>query len=184
MDTGVALTSLPIDSSTRKTISSLYHTDSIWVKTIPIVYFARIIAGQAEVTDTLYYYSKTGPTPGPSSPLFPNFDKGDMTYAAININKQNSVDQLPLRSRARTLLSVCVGPGATMRIMIGAQAGGELSICDIAGKTVRRFGTINNTSAIVWDQTTSAGARVNPGVYVVRLHTQEQSAAQVVRIAK
>jgi hypothetical protein len=167
-------------------ITSFYHTDSIWVKTIPIVCFARLIAGQTQRDDTLFYYTKTAvmPTPAALQSQY-NFDRGDMTYAAININKANAVAQLPYLSRARSLLSVWPGPGATTRIQIGGQAGAELSICDIAGKTVRRFGMEQNqNSVVVWDHTTSAGTRVNPGVYVVRLQTQEQSAVQTVRIVK
>jgi hypothetical protein len=186
MDTGVALTSLPVDSSTRKMISSFYHTDTIWVKTIPIVCFARLIAGQTEKDDTLYYYTKTDvmPTPAALQSQY-NFDRGDMTYAVININKANAVEQIPSHSRAQSLLTVRQGTGATTRIGIGAKTRGELSICDIMGKTVWRFGLAQNqNSDVVWDHTTSAGARVNPGVYVVRLQAQEQSAAQTVRIVK
>ncbi|HUI91592.1 MAG TPA: T9SS type A sorting domain-containing protein [Chitinivibrionales bacterium] len=185
MDTGIALASLPIDSSTQAMIKSLYHTDSIWVKAIPVVCFAQLIAGQAEVTDTLYYYTKTGPVPGPSSPFLPNFDKGDMTYAAININKKNAVEQPLYVNQARSLLSVRPGPGASTRIMIGGQTQGRLSICDMAGKVIWRGGqAVPQNSAVVWNQTNSSGVKVNPGMYIVRLQTEGQCASQVVKVIR
>jgi hypothetical protein len=188
MDTSIAVSSLPIDTTNLSSFAKNYirSYDTIWIKTVPIVCFARIIVGQLEGDFNLYYFTKTGVLPTPSIfPAIPNFDKGDLTYAAININKANAVMQLPSLSRAESLLRVCPGPGSTTRIGIGAHAVGELSICDIAGKTVRRFGLAEKQNpVIVWDQTTSAGAKVNTGVYVVRLQTKEQSAAQTVRIVK
>jgi hypothetical protein len=185
MDTGVSLASLPIDSATRRTITSLYGTDTIWVKAIPIVCFAQIIAGQTEVTDTLFYFTKTGPKPGPSNPFIPNFDKGDMTYAPININKMNAVKQLLLARQAKSVLRVYPS-GATVNFDVNTLSQWTLSIFDAAGKTIRQFATLSSQKAtrVVWDKTAASGARVGPGFYIVRLETQGASVSQEMRIVK
>jgi hypothetical protein len=186
MDTGVALTSLPIDSSTRATIKSLYRTDSIWVKAIPIVCFARIIAGQAEVTDTLFYFTKTGTKPGPSSPF--NYDKGDMTYAAITISNV-FVQQMPLQRQTKSMLHIWPGTsmaGSRVNIDINTQSGWTLSISDIAGKMLWQADAppAQGARTVVWDKTASNGSPVKPGMYLVRLQSGEQSASEVVRIIR
>ena len=186
MDTGVALTSLPIDSSTRKMISSFYHTDSIWVKTIPIVCFARLIAGQTEKDDTLFYYTKTDAMPTLAALQNPyNFDRGNMTYAAININKANAVKQSLLARQAKSVLRVYPS-GTTVNFDVNTPSQWTLSIFDAAGKTIRQFATLSSQKAtrVVWDKTAASGARVGPGFYLVRLETQGASVSQEMRILK
>lgn len=186
MDTGVALTSLPIDSSTRKMISSFYQTDSIWVKTIPIVCFARLIAGQTEKNDTLFYYTKTDAMPTPAAFQNPyNFDRGDMTYATININKMNAVKQLLPDRKAKSVLRVYPS-GTTINFEVNAPPQWTLSIFDAAGKTIRQFAVPSSQEAtrVVWDKTAASGARVGPGFYIVRLETQGASVSQEMRIVK
>ena len=181
MDTSVALTALPISSTIQAEIKALYRTDSIWVKAIPIVCFASIIAGQTVGTDTLLYYTKTDSISTSTSAY--NFDKGDMTYAPININPNNAVQLLPPMRNARTLLCVSAGPAATTRIEVGGLGGGTVSICDMAGRTMRTFDAPQN-AAIVWDRTTSFGARVGAGTFVVRYESRSGIAAQTVRFVK
>jgi hypothetical protein len=181
MDTGVALTALPISSTAQSQIKALFKTDSIWVKAIPIVCFASIIAGQALGTDTLFYYTKTDSISKSTSTL--NFDKGDMTYAPININPNIAVRLMPFSRSPRALLRVSARPDATTLIEIGGQGAGSLSICDMAGKTIRRFDALHN-AAIIWDRTTSTGVRVGTGTFVVRYESTSDIAAQAVPVVK
>lgn len=181
MDTGVALTALPISSTIQAEIKALYKTDSIWVKAIPIVCFASIIAGQTVGTDTLLYYTKTDSISTSTSAY--NFDKGDMTFAPINITPNNAVQLLPALHNARPPLSVSAGHAATTRIEVGGPGGGSVSICDMAGRTIRTFDAPHN-AAIIWDRTTSSGARMGTGTFVVRYESRSAIAAQTLRIVK
>ena len=181
MDTGVALTALPISSTIQAEIKALYKTDSIWVKAIPIVCFASIIAGQTAGTDTLLYYTKTDSISKSTSAL--NFDKGDMTYAPININPNIAVRLIPVFRSPRSLLRVSAGPGASTLIEVGGVGTGSLSICDMAGKIIRRYDALHN-AAIIWDRTTSTGVRVGTGTFMVRYESTSGSAAQIIPVVK
>jgi hypothetical protein len=188
MDTSIAVSSLPIDTTNLSSFAKNYiHSyDTIWIKTVPIVCFARIIVGQLEGDFNLYYFTKTGVLPTPSIiPAIPNFDKGDLTYATININKMNAVKQLPYRSQARSLLSVYPS-GTTVNFEVNTPSQWTLSIFDAAGKTIRQFATLSSQEAtrVVWDKTAASGARVGPGFYLVRLETQGASVSQEMRIVK
>jgi hypothetical protein len=190
MDTGIALTSLPIDSATRSLITSVYRTDSIWIKAIPIVCFAQLIAGQAEGVDTLLYFTKTGPEPSTGFSLIPNYDTGDMTYVPITILPQNAV-LMPLAGHAvRGLLQVCpatLTSGAKITMSIGCAAPWRLSICDASGKMIRSFSTGNASSAnnqIIWGGTSSAGSVPEAGVYCVKLESAGKIESQTIRVLK
>jgi hypothetical protein len=190
MDTGVALASLPIDSATLGTIKSLYGTDSIWVKAIPIVCFVQVIAGQTEGIDTLLYFTKTGPKPSTGPSLIPNYDKGDMTYVPITISKLNAV-LWPLGGHAgRALLSVSpqsLTSGSRIAMSVGTPGAWRLSIVDAAGKTMRIFSSNGNVPAgntVFWDGTSAAGGSVQAGVYCVRLDYGAGAASQTVRVMK
>ncbi|MFH1679453.1 MAG: Ig-like domain-containing protein [Candidatus Eisenbacteria bacterium] len=52
-----------------------------------------------------------------------------------------------------------------------AGAGGALRVYDVAGRLVRAYALASNAGSISWDGTNTAGARVAPGVYFVRLAT-------------
>jgi hypothetical protein len=193
MDTGLALASLPIDSATLKTIKSFYNTDSIWIKAIPVVCFSQIIVGQAEGIDTLLYFTKTGPKPSTAVTLIPNYDKGDMSYVPITINKQNAVLWRLADIAGRSLLrlsSPTLTIGSTLTMSVGAAGPWRLSICDPAGRTVRLFSTAGGSQAsnrIVWDGTSSTGSLLTAGTYCVKLDckaAQGKTVSQTVRIVK
>jgi hypothetical protein len=190
MDTGVALSSLPIDSATLGTIKTLYGTDSIWVKAIPVVCFAQIIAGKATEIDTLLYFSKTGPKPSTGISIIPNYDKGDMTYVPISINPNNAVLLSPYGHNANALLRVspsALTPGSRISMSIGSTAPWRLSIYTAQGKTVRSFATENGSGTnnpIMWDGTSSAGKMLQAGVYCVKLESAGKTASQTIRVMK
>jgi len=190
MDTGVTLASLPIDSATRATISSLYGTDSIWVKAIPIICFAQVIARQTAGTDTLLYFTKTGPKPSTGFSLVPNFDKGDMTYVPISITPKNAVLRSVPGHAGLALLQVSPATltrGAGITMSIGAPSPWQLSICNAAGKTIRLFSSTSESSAgnaIVWDGTSLSGAAVQAGVYCVKLESAGRKTSQTIQVVR
>jgi|GEM_PF-2746507 hypothetical protein len=190
MDTGVSLASLPIDSTTRSLITSVYHTDSVWVKAIPIICFARIIAGQTQGIDTLLYFTKTGPEPSGGFSFVPNYDKGDMTYVPMTVTPQNAV-LMPLAGQnGRAVLCVSPAtflPGARVTLSIGSAAPWRLSICDASGKIMRSFSPGNASSAdnrITWDGTSSTGSVLQAGVYWVKLENAGKIVSQRIRVVK
>jgi hypothetical protein len=186
MDTAVALSALPLSTATQSQIKFLYKTDSIYVKAVPVVCFAQVIAGQAEGIDTLLYYTKTDSISTSTSTY--NFDKGDMTYVPISIAPQNAV-RVPLSNHsARSLLTVSpaiLTPGARISLSVGAHAPWRLCVSNAQGETVRSFnGTTDNL--IQWDGTSSTGGVLRSGLYYVRLEgaAGEKTAAQALRIIK
>lgn len=190
MDTGVALATLPIDSSTQSLIRTLYGTDSIWVKAVPIVCFAQLIASQTVGIDTLLYFTKTGPKPTGGSSLVPNYDKGDMTYVPFSVVPRNAVIW-PLTGRAgQALLNISPSTltmGARITLSIGASTPWRLSVCDAAGKTVRSFSTDNaslSNNRIVWDGTSATGSALTAGTYCIRLETSGKTVSQTLRVVK
>jgi hypothetical protein len=190
MDTGVALSSLPIDSTTQGRIKSLYGTDSIWVKVVPVVCFAQIIAGKATEIDTLLYFSKTGPKPSTGFSFIPNYDKGDMTYVPITITPNNAVLR-PLAGHAGSAL-LRVSPatmtsGSRIAMSVGAAGPWRLSIVDAAGKTMRVFSSTDNAAAgetVFWDGASVSGGSVQAGIYWAKLESGSRTASQTVRIVK
>jgi hypothetical protein len=190
MDTGVALASLPIDSATLGTISSLYGTDSIWVKAIPIVCFAQIVAGRTEGIDTLLYFTKTGPKPSTAISFIPNYDKGDMTYVPITITPKNAVLQPFAGHTGNALLQVSpatITSGSRIAMSIGAAGPWRLSIFDAAGKNVRSFSAANASPAlnqIIWDGTTETGSILHTGTYCIKLESAGKMASQLLHIIK
>jgi hypothetical protein len=190
MDTGVALTSLPLSAATVSQIKSFYNTDSIWVKAIPIVYFARVIASQAVGTDTLLYYTKTGPKPAGGISIIPNYDKGDMSYAPIDIVPNNAVIW-PLSGHGNhSLLSVFPStllPGNSVTIGVGSTQPWKLYIFDASGKTVRSFSATGGPqpdNRIVWDGTSANGSVLTAGTYCLKLESAGKVASQLLHIIK
>lgn len=190
LDTGISLASLPIDSATRGRISTVYGSDSIWVKAIPIVCFAQIVAGQTEGIDTLMYFTKTGPKPSTGISFIPNYDKGDMTYVPITIAPQNAVLR-PLTGRTGSAL-LRVSPatmtrGSRIAMSIGAAGPWRLSIVDAAGKTMRGFSSSGNGPAgsnVIWDGASVSGGCVQAGIYWAKLESGTAAATHSVRIVK
>jgi hypothetical protein len=186
MDTSFPVSSLPIDTSTLTSSEKflLGSIKTIWIKTVPIVCFARIAVGQVQSTFNLYYFTKTDSLPPAATPLL-DYDIGDMAYAAININRNNPVLLQPSARSQHGLLTVGAGPAATTVINVGSLDGGRISICNAAGKTIRLFqASPNQSGPIVWDHTTSSGETVGTGTYVIRLESAGRVLSQAIRIVK
>jgi hypothetical protein len=187
MDTSFPVSSLPIDTSTLTSSEKFLFgsVKTIWVKTVPIVCFARIAVGQVQSTFNLYYFSKTDSLPSTAKSILPNYDIGDMAYAAININSNNPVLLQPSSRTQHSLLTVGAGPAATTVIKVGSLDGGRISICNAAGKTIRLFQAgAGQSGPIVWDHTTSSGEAVGTGTYVIRLESAGRVLSQAIRIVK
>jgi hypothetical protein len=190
MDTGIPLSSLPIDTSTLSaTIKSFLKTyDTIWVKTVPIICFAQIIVASNEDTTNLYYFTKTGRIPSSGGiSLLPNYDKGDMSYATIFVSAKNSVKYLFNKNTAHSLLNVYYqnSINSPVNIFINTNSKWRLSIFDIKGEIVKKFEQNNYSSNFIkWDKTTYKAERVLPGVYTIQLHTDNQNIFQAINILK
>ncbi len=178
MDTSLAVSSLPIDTSSIPSVVKLLYGNvkTIWVKTIPIVCFARIAVGQSQNTFNLYYFTKTAGLPSSTQSLIPNFDKGDMTYAPININSNNAVKLAPALLRACGLLRITAGQGRVTLFSLGGD-GGTLSICDMEGRTIRSFGAPAQ-GPIAWDGTNTQGLAAGAGNYVARYRSDHFAVTQ------
>jgi hypothetical protein len=184
MDTSFAVSSLPIDTSTIPSGAKFLFGSikTIWVKTVPIVCFARIIVGSAQDSFNLYYFTKTDSIPSTAVSLIPNYDKGDMTYAKIDVNILNAVRLQPSCAARSALFRVTSGSGATTRFDLGG-TGGKLSICDVSGKAVQTFDRPGSQS-IVWDGTTALGSAAQTGLYVARYESRAGVASQTLKIIR
>jgi hypothetical protein len=188
MDTSIAVSSLPIDTAAIPAIVTLLYGNvkELWIKTVPIICFARIVTGQTEGDFNLYYFTKTGILPTSSSfSLVPNFDQGDLTYAPININMASAVVQVPGNLPAGVgLLRLSNGPGSSTLIEV-TQRFGALSIFDVTGKTIKRLGSTGAKHGVfIWDWTNASGAAVKAGSYVVRLESNAGNVSKQVRVVR
>ncbi len=187
MDTSYAVSSLPIDtSSIPAAVKILYGSvKTIWVKTVPIVCFARMVTGPQADSVNLYYFTKTNSLPSSAVTLIPDFDKGDLTYAPITLSTGNAVRNNSASPTAFGALRIRAGAGETTVFEISDQGKAELSICDMTGQTVRRFNVRSALAqTVTWDGTTSGGVRVKAGMYIARLETQGQAGSLVFCIVK
>ncbi len=183
-DTGFAVKSLPFDSGMVATAASLY--DSVYVKTVPIICFARLIVPPGEKIDTLYYFTKTGPKPTTAISLFPNYDKGDMTYAPITVNANAiSVKVPPSFTQDNQLWTVSSGSARSLNgIYFSVHANAwQLRLFDLSGKSLGRVssGYEGVSSSTVRFET---AAPLTEGTYIVKLESQSGNSSKIIRIVK
>ena len=94
-----------------------------------------------------------------------------------------SVEDDVAMSRIR-LLTAAPNPfeGAVRLAYAGESAGPySISVFDVAGRLIRSYVRAAPTGTVTWDGTNSAGRRVAPGTYFVRL--ENRGGTQVRRIA-
>jgi hypothetical protein len=75
----------------------------------------------------------------------------------------------------------------TLAFRLPATAVGELAICDLAGRVVRRLGGgawATGEHRVAWDLSDDRGTRVAPGVYFARLRAGGASAAREVVVVR
>jgi len=182
-DTGFAIDSLPIDNSSKATATTFF--DSVYVKSVPIICFARIIVPPSETTDTLYYFTKTGPKPAnTNSPL--NYDIGNMTYAPITISNANSVMVPASFTQYNGLWNVSLTSARSLNdfvFSVHANAPWTIRLFDMSGKSMGPE-IISGAGATQVRFAPSVNQTILAGSYIVKLESGSGNAAKTIRIVR
>ncbi len=138
-------------------------------------------------------------SPDPTDPIGPAGDgspedawvpfPSDMARFGFTVMGRRRPDSMPSGARAtvtRPQLRVTPNPfGRAARLSV--VAAGEISIFDVAGRSVRRF-ALARGSEVQWDGTDDRGGNLSPGLYLVRYapsrETGSSSKIEVVKLVR
>jgi hypothetical protein len=160
--------------------------DSISYTMIPVYITAEIKVGTNDAHDTLFYYTKTDSVTIPDSGTI-TVDIGSMAGYIIAVGAADIMSDRISLQNSDIRLSAYPNPFTTsvnlsleMRTAKSEQRNMQVGIYDAAGRLVWSHPPKADRTSHVWDGTNNLGHRVNPGTYVVRARSGQNTVTKTI----